>query len=74
MKCWELPKLQAGLLSVIQGGKTRLCFHLLERVETKSVTGTLNTQSDCEEERGLKQRRDTNHGSNSGSNDGNYQA
>lgn len=42
MKCWEVPTFQVGLLSLIQGSKTRLYFHL-QTVETKSVIGTLYT-------------------------------
>lgn len=41
MKRWEVLKLLAGLLSLIQGSKTRMCFYLLLRMEIKAVISTL---------------------------------
>lgn len=41
VKCWEVLKLLAGLLSLIQGSKTRMCFYLLLRMEIKAVISTL---------------------------------
>lgn len=46
VKRWEVLKLLAGLLSWIQGSKTRTCFYLLLRMEIKAVSVHIQRDDD----------------------------